>query len=125
MEKLKPASEEDLIQWLQYAADIMRVLPGEHNKSYFFVYPEALDKLKEKGFFQATPEDIARMEEILSWLSYTNVPRRKILWMTACRLPQKVIATKLRLGRSTLWREKKLGVEDVLRGIKGIDKLTK
>lgn len=115
-------SHEEIKEKLAFAAGIMRRLPSIKVRGYFCAWPKFCadeDDILTEGdaWLEPLPHEISAMEEILEWLAYTTVEKRRILWLRACQMGWKQICARTHKGRSTLAREYFEGLNDIQKAL--------
>jgi hypothetical protein len=109
---------------IREAISTMRKLPPVTVQGYFNTWPyikrtEVELLLMEAGpiRLKATPDAIARLEEVLKWMRWLTVEERKIVWMHGARMSWKSICWEFGLspaGASGKWRRALTKIVDQL-----------
>lgn len=86
-------------------------LPGERSLGYASYWPEMQYQPHELARqappairLQATPDQISRMEETLSWISWIGQEERHLVWLRAYRTPWREIARQTGFSRTSAQR---------------------
>jgi len=86
-------------------------LPGERSLGYASYWPDIVYTPRELAGqdtrplrVQATPKEIALMEEALGWIHWVNSAERKLIWLRAYRTPWRVIARETGYPRTSAQR---------------------
>ncbi len=94
---------------LEFAAYIMRCLPPVRLQKCRAFWPrliytaEELAAQKPVSYYRPTPEEVARMEEILGWYSCLNAFETKLVWKRSCGVSWKLLSIRFKHHRSTLY----------------------
>lgn len=102
---------EQVAQRFEECVDTLRKLPGERSLGYAGYLPTiVLDKREiarqEPGPIRmsATPTQITRMEETLTWITWINHGERNLVWLRAYRTPWRVISRETGFPRTSAQR---------------------
>ncbi len=89
----------------------LRKLPGERSLGYVSYWPEIKYDRRELARqevqpirLRPTPDQITRMEETLSWITYVNHGERNLIWLRAYRMPWRVISRETGFPRTSAQR---------------------
>lgn len=89
----------------------LRKLPGERSLGYVSYWPEIKYDRRELARqevqpirLRPTPDQITRMEETLSWITYVNHGERNLIWLRAYRTPWRVISRETGFPRTSAQR---------------------
>ena len=89
----------------------LRKLPGERSLGYVSYWPEIKydrrELARQEGQpirLRPTPDQITRMEETLSWITYVNHGERNLIWLRAYRTPWRVISRETGFPRTSAQR---------------------
>ncbi len=114
---------KNLKQKLEFAAKIMKCLPGEKPRGYYNRWPEIVhspDEIAEQDAnpicFSANGKEISEMEKILDWLQPLEAFETKLVWKRANHVPWKVLAYEFKSDRTTLWRKYDRALAKILSG---------
>ena len=109
----------------EQAADTLRKLPPAQYLGHNQYWPELVYTPREIAQqetlplrLQATPQQITRMEEVLTWVTWVKCEEsRKILWLRAHRYPWRAIARETGCPVTTarrFWQQKLLEISNLL-----------
>ncbi len=86
----------------------LRKLPGDRSLGYVSYWPDIKYEPRELARqepqpirLRATPDQITRMEETLTWI---NQGERNLVWLRACRTPWRVIARETGFPKTSAQR---------------------
>ena len=89
----------------------LRKLPGEQSLGYVSYWPEIKYDRRELARqevqpirLRPTPDQITRMDETLSWITYVNHGERNLIWLRAYRTPWRVISRETGFPRTSAQR---------------------
>ncbi|MGH1471594.1 MAG: DUF6362 family protein [Cellvibrionaceae bacterium] len=89
----------------------LRKLPGERSLGYVSYWPEIKYDRRELARqevqtirLRPTPDQITRMEETLSWITFVNHGERNLIWLRAYRTPWRVISRETGFPRTSAQR---------------------
>jgi hypothetical protein len=119
--KEKIWTEELVEKAFAEAIRTMQKLPTAKLRDYFTSWPqvvyteiEILRMAQTPKKWPATPQAIARMEKVCSWILFLQeVEERKIVWLRAKRTPWKLICGELGCARATANRKWKNAIRQI------------
>ena len=89
----------------------LRKLPGDRRLGYINYWPDIIYSERELARqtptpikLWATPDQITRMDETLSWLGWVNQVERRLIWLRAEGVPWRLIAYKTGFPRTSAQR---------------------
>lgn len=114
---------DEIRENLEFAAGVMRRLPAIKVQGYFCSWPKFCadeDDMCGSGdmWLSPLPSEITAMEEILEWLTFTEMKYRRIIWLRACKMGWKQIAGRTHRSRSSLIREYNFGLKEIQEALK-------
>lgn len=121
----------DLKSELEIAALTERSLPSVKARGAKSSWPDFLQDptplgilLAQKPEFSPTSEDVEKWETICTeWIKFfTPSERRKewaVVWLRACHVPQKVIASKVKMSRTSVWHCYERGIHKLFIALTG------
>jgi hypothetical protein len=78
--------------------------------------PQEINRQEPKPIrFTASPDEITRMEETLTWFPWVNEAERKLLWLRAERVPWRVIARKTGFPKTSAQRYWQVALRKIAR----------
>ncbi len=90
----------------------LRKMPAVTVKGYFrslpgvIHTPDELMQMESRPIrLKATPDEISRLEQVLSWMPWLTRRERKLFWQRAARVPWKIICQELGCTHVTGWRK--------------------
>ena len=102
---------EQVAQRFEECVATLRKLPGEPSLGYASYWPEIKLEPRELARqeanpvrLNATPDQITRMEETLSWITWVNHGERNLVWLRAYRTPWRVISRETGFPRTSAQR---------------------
>lgn len=109
---------DEIKENLVFAAKIMRRLPAVKVQGYFCSWPKFCadeDDIHSSGeaWLMPLPEEVAKMEEILDWLKFVEVEKRRIVWLRSCGMGWKYISSRTHRGRSSLIRDYNSALQEI------------
>ena len=79
-----------VVKRFEECVSTLRKLPGAHRLNYINYWPDIIYSERELAHqaptpikLWATPEQITRMDETLSWLGWVNQVERRLIWLRA------------------------------------------
>ena len=116
---------EQVAQRFDEAVSVLNVLPQPKSLGYAKRWPDMMYLPREierqapaPMRLQATPQQITRMEETLTWITWVQPQTRQLIWNRAEALPWRLIARREGLSKTTAQRHWQKGLEVIA------DKLT-
>jgi len=89
----------------------LRQLPGERSLGYVSYWPEIKYDQRELARqeapplrLRATPDQITRLEETLTWITWINHRERNLIWLRAYRTPWRAISRQTGYPRTSAQR---------------------
>ena len=89
----------------------LRKLPGERSLGYVSYWPEIKYDQRELARqaappvrLRATPDQITRMEETLTWITWVGCGECHLIWLRAYRTPWRVISRETGFPRTSAQR---------------------
>lgn len=102
---------EQVAQRFEECVATLRKLPEERSLGYVSYWPEIKYDQRELARqeaqpirLRATPDQITRMEETMSWVSWINHGERKLVWLRAYRTPWRAISRETGFPRTSAQR---------------------
>ncbi|WP_027853060.1 DUF6362 family protein [Marinobacterium litorale] len=102
---------EQVAQRFEECVTTLRKLPGERSLGYASYWPEIRYEPRELARqepgplrLKATPEQVTRMEETLSWISWVNRGERRLIWLRAYRTPWRAISRETGFPKTSAQR---------------------
>lgn len=102
---------KQVAQRFEECITILRGLPGRHKLGYASYWPKIIFSTRELSQqepspirLSATPDQITRMDETLSWLGWINQAERRLIWLRADRIPWRVVSLETGFPRSSAQR---------------------
>lgn len=102
---------EQVAQRFEECVATLRKLSGERSLGYVSYWPEIKYDQRELARqeaqpirLRATPDQITRMEETMSWVSWINHGERKLVWLRAYRTPWRAISRETGFPRTSAQR---------------------
>jgi hypothetical protein len=78
--------------------------------------PQEINRQEPKPIrFTASPDEITRMEETLTWFPWVNEAERKLIWLRADRVPWRVIARKTGFPKTSAQRYWQVALSKIAR----------
>ena len=115
-------TEEMVAERFQACANTLRKLPAVHVGGYVSTWPDIvytpqeINRQEPKPIrFTASPDEITRMEETLTWFPWVNESERKLLWLRAERVPWRVIARKTGFPKTSAQRYWQVALSKIAR----------
>ena len=100
------------------AVDVLQILPDQGRLGYARRWPITLYLEREierqtptRMHLRATPQQVTRMEETLTWITWVEPATRHLIWRRAEGLPWRVIGRQMGLDKSTAHRRWKKGLQ--------------
>lgn len=98
-------------QRFEECVTVLRRLPGGHKLSYAKCWPEIIYSARELAQqeptpirLSATPDQITRMDETLSWLGWINQGERRLIWLRADRIAWRTVSLKTGFPKTSAQR---------------------
>jgi hypothetical protein len=89
----------------------LRKLPGDRSLGYVNYWPDIKYEPRELARqephpirLRATPDQITRMEETLTWITWINHGERNLVWLRAYRTPWRVISRETGFPKTSAQR---------------------
>ena len=102
---------KQVAQRFEECITILRRLPGGHKLGYANCWPKIIFSARELAGqepepirLSATPDQVTRMDETLSWLGWINQAERRLIWLRADRIPWRVVSLETGFPRSSAQR---------------------
>ena len=102
---------EQIAHRFEECVTTLRKLPGERSLGYVSYWPDIKYDQRELARqeaqpirLRATPEQITRMEETLSWIAWINHGERNLVWLRAYRTPWRAISRETGFPRTSAQR---------------------
>ncbi len=122
---MKTWTVEDIAARFDEAFDVLSVLPNPKSLGYAkrwpitLYLPRELERQTPAAMrIAATPQQITRMEETLTWITWVEPDVRHLIWLRAEALPWRTIACRRGLPKTTAERYWRRGLQVIA------DKLT-
>ena len=114
---------DEIKENMAFAANIMRRLPAVKVQGYLCAWPkfcyDADDfPSSENVWMMPLPEEVELMEEILEWLKWISVEKRRIVWLRACGLGWKRLCDRMHKPRSSLARDYQKALNEIQNELK-------
>ena len=116
---------EQVAQRFDEAVSVLDVLPQPKSLGYARRWPDMLYLPRELArqtpapmCLQATPQQVTRMEETLTWITWVKPQTRQLIWYRAEALPWRLIGRRVGLSKTTAQRHWQKGLQMIA------DKLT-
>ena len=104
-------TEEMVAERFEACVNTLRKLPTVRVGGYVSTWPDIvytpqeINRQEPKPIrFTASPDEITRMEETLTWFPWVNEAERKLLWLRAERVPWRAIARKTGFPKTSAQR---------------------
>lgn len=109
---------DEIKENLAFAARIMRRLPAVKVQGYCCSWPKFCadeDDIRSSNeiWMLPLPEEVEKMEEILNWLTFIEVEKRRIVWLRSCGMGWKQISGRTHRGRSSLIRDYNSSIQEI------------
>jgi len=102
---------EQVAQRFEECVSTLRKIPGERSLGYVSYWPDIKLEPRELARqearpvrLNATPDQITRMEETLSWVTWINHGERNLVWLRAYRTPWRAISRETGFPRTSAQR---------------------
>jgi Domain of unknown function (DUF6362) len=102
---------EQVAQRFEECVITLRRLPGERSLGYVTYWPDITLEPRELARqapkpirLSATPDQVTRMEETLSWIIWVNHGERNLIWLRAYRTPWRAISRETGFPRTSAQR---------------------
>ena len=109
---------EQVAQRFDEAVSVLDVLPQPKSLGYAKRWPDMLYLPRELARqtptpmrLQATPQQVTRMEETLTWITWVQPQTRQLIWYRAEALPWRLIAKRVGLSKTTAQRHWQKGLQ--------------
>ncbi len=116
---------EDIAARFDEAFDVLSILPSPKSLGYAkrwpitLYLPRELERQAPAAMrIAATPQQVTRMEETLTWITWVEPDVRHLIWLRAEALPWRTIACQRNLSKTTAQRYWQQGLQVIA------DKLT-
>lgn len=114
-------SAQDVADRFQEAASTARRLPSANVQGYFNAWPTIVRTQWEafageepvRRCQPPSPQEVARMLEVMRWVVWLQVEQRHLVWMRAKRYGWRDICTRFGVGRTTAWQRWQEAVQQV------------
>lgn len=121
---MKPITAEHIALRFEECVSTLHKLPGEKSLGYKNYWPEIHYDQRELARqevqpirLRPTPDQITRMEETLTWITWIDECERKLIWLRAYHTPWRVISRETGLARTSAqryWQRALMKVEERL-----------
>ena len=115
-------TEEMVAERFEACVNTLRKLPAVRVGGYVSTWPDIvytpqeINRQEPKPIrFKASPNEITRMEETLTWFPWVNEAERKLLWLRAERVPWRVIARKTGFPKTSAQRYWQVALSKIAR----------
>ncbi len=102
---------EQVAQRFEECVATLRKLPGERSLGYVTYWPDIKLEPRELARqeaepirLKATPDQVTRMEETLTWIHWVNPGERNLIWLRAYRTPWRAVSRKTGFPRTSAQR---------------------
>ena len=115
---------DDIAFRLEECVNTMERLPGERSLGYKTYWPDIVEAHKhesEVGVTKllATPDQITRMEETLTWFDWLNPGQRTLIWLRAYRVPWREISRRTGFPRTSAQRYWERALLEIAQNLQG------
>ena len=117
-------TEEMVAERFEACVNTLRKLPAVRVGGYVSTWPDIvytpqeINRQESKPIrFTASPDEITRMEETLTWFPWVNEAERKLLWLRAERVPWRVIARKTGFPKTSAQRYWQVALSKIARRV--------
>lgn len=113
--------EKNIAERFEECVRTLERLPGGQPLGYAKYWPERPVKPSRsdgRSRLQATPEQITRMEETLTWITWVNHGERNLIWLRAYRTPWRAIARETGFPKTSAqryWQNALNKIADILK----------
>lgn len=108
---MKPVTVDYVAHRFEECVSTLRKLPGERSLGYVSYWPEIKYDQRELARQEAqplrlrpAPDQITRMEETLTWITWVNHGERNLVWLRAYRTPWRAISRKTGFPKTSAQR---------------------
>ena len=117
-------TEEMVAERFEACVNTLRKLPAVRVGGYVSTWPDIvytpqeINRQESKPIrFTASPDEITRMEETLTWFPWVNEAERKLIWLRAERVPWRVIARKTGFPKTSAQRYWQVALSKIARRV--------
>ena len=115
---------DDIAYRLEECVNTMERLPGDRHMGYQSYWPDLVQAHKtesEVGITKlvATPDQITRMEETLTWFDCLNPGQRTLVWLRAYRVPWREISRRTGFPRTSAQRYWERALLEIAQNLQG------
>lgn len=113
-------TEKAVANRFKQAVLTLRKLPSVKTQGYANGWPDIVRLPHEVAYMepncirlQATPDEIAALEQVLDWMEWIDIDERKVIWRRAANVGWRTICYEIGCTRTTAWHKWRIGLKKV------------